>query len=64
MILGIYILTALGLSKKRYYHIIEVYDVPFKGSTATMVDLGKYEFKYLETGKITPEESFMNDYAE
>ena len=29
-----------------------------------MVDLGKYEFKYLYSGKITPEEWFMNAYAE
>ena len=29
-----------------------------------MVDLGTYEFKYLKSGKITPEESFMNDYTE
>ena len=29
-----------------------------------MVDLGMYEFKDSETGKITPEESFMNSYAE
>ena len=29
-----------------------------------MVDMGTYEFKYLETGKTTPKESFMNAYAE
>ena len=29
-----------------------------------MVDLGTYKSKYLNTGKITPEESFMNVYAE
>ena len=29
-----------------------------------MVDLGMYVFKYLNTGKITPEESFNNAYAE
>ena len=32
-------------------------------STAPMVDMVKYKFKYLNTGKITSEESFMNDYA-
>ena len=31
---------------------------------APMVDPGKYEFKSLETWKITPDESFMNAYAE
>ena len=35
-----------------------------KRSTATMVDLGMQKFKYLNTGKITPEESFMNAYTE
>ena len=29
-----------------------------------IVDLGTYEYKDLETGKITPEELFMNAYAE
>ena len=29
-----------------------------------MVDLGTYIFKYLNTGKNTPEESFTNAYTE
>ena len=29
-----------------------------------MVDIGTYEFKYLNTGEITPKEVFMNYYAE
>ena len=29
-----------------------------------MVDLGTYVFKYLNTGEITPQELFMNSYAE
>ena len=29
-----------------------------------MVDMGTYEFKYLNTGNITPEEQFTNAYAE
>ena len=29
-----------------------------------MVDLGMHKFKYLNTGKITPEESFMISYTE
>ena len=29
-----------------------------------MVDLVMHKFKYLNTGKITPEESFMNAYTE
>ena len=31
---------------------------------APMVGLGTYEFKILNMGKITPEESFTNAYAE
>ena len=29
-----------------------------------MVDLSTYEFKYLNTGEITPEKLFTNSYAE
>ena len=29
-----------------------------------MIDLGTYEFKILNKGKITSEELFMNDYTE
>ena len=29
-----------------------------------MVDLATYDYKYLNTGLITPKESFMNAYAE
>ena len=64
MILGRDLLTSLGLNLKLSDHIIEADDGPFKGSTAPMVDMGTYEFKDLETKKITPEESFMNAYAE
>ena len=60
MIIVRYILTALGLNLKLSDHIIEAENGTFKGSTALMVDLGPYESKYLNTGKITPEESFMN----
>ena len=46
VILGIYILTELGLSLKLYDHVIKAEYVPFKGSTAPMVDIGTYEFKF------------------
>ena len=36
--------------------VIEADDETFKGSAATMVDLGTYKFKDLNTGKIKPEE--------
>ena len=55
VILGRYLLTALWLNLKFSDHVIEVDDVTFQGSTATIVDPGTYEFKGLNTGKITPE---------
>ena len=62
MMLGVYLLTAFGLNLKSYYHVIEADDGPFKGSTAPMSYMGMYEFKILNTGKITPEELFTNAY--
>ena len=35
-----------------------------KGSSTSMIDLGKYEFKDFNTEEITPEESFMNAYTQ
>ena len=55
MILGRDILTALVLDLELSDYIIETNDGPIKGSTEPMVDLGTYEFKYLNTGNITPE---------
>ena len=55
MILGIYLLTELGLNLKFSDHVIEADDGTFKGSTTPMVDLGTYKFKILNTGEITPE---------
>ena len=63
MILGRDILTSLGLNLKFSYHVIEAGDGTFKGSTSPMVYLGEYEFKDLETGKITPEGLFMKAYT-
>ena len=45
-------------------HVVEGDGGPLKQSRAPMVDLGMNFFKYLNTGKITPEESFMNAYTE
>ena len=55
MILSRYLRTELGLNLQLSDHSITAYGEPFKGSTESMVDLGTYEFKDLETGKITPE---------
>ena len=48
MILGLYILTELGLNLKFSVSVIEVDNGPFKGSTTPMTDLGVYEFKKIK----------------
>ena len=45
IILGRDLLKDLGLNLNLSYHVIEADDGHFKGSTASMVDLGTYEFK-------------------
>ena len=62
MILDRYILAKLVLNIKLFKHSIEAGYGPLKGSTSPMIDLSVYEFKYLNTGNITPEESLMNSY--
>ena len=64
MILGRYLLTDLVLNLKLSDYIIGAYDGTFKGMMSPMVDLVKYEFKYLNTGKITPKELFTNACTE
>ena len=54
----------MGLNLKSSEHVIEADVVPLKGSTPPMVDMDTYQFKYLNTGKIIPEELFMNAYVE
>ena len=56
MTLGQDLLTYLGIIFKFSEHVIKADDGNFKGSTTPMVDWGVYIFKYLNTGKITPEE--------
>ena len=64
IILGRCLLTQLGLNLRLSYHVIKSYDRTLKGTTGSMVDLGMYECKYLNIGKITPDESFKNYYLE
>ena len=64
MVWGRDILPELVLKLKFSNHFIDGYGRPFKGSKSPMVDLGMYEFIYFETGKITPEELFMNAYSD
>ena len=63
MILGRDVLTELGLNIKLSEHVIKADDEPFNGYTPPMVDLVMYIFKYLNIGKIIPEESFTNAYV-
>ena len=49
------LLPVVGLNLKLYDHFIEADDEHFKWSTAPMVDMGTYEVKDLNTGRITPE---------
>ena len=62
-ILGRDLLTGLWLNLKVSEYVIEADDGTLKGSATTMVNVGTYIFKYLNTGKITPEESFTNAYV-
>ena len=62
MILGRDSLTGLVLNIRLYDHVIKADDGPLKVLTSPMADLGMYELKILNTGKITPEELFMNYY--
>ena len=64
MILGRYLLTELVFNLKLSEHVIKEYYGPFDRSTTPIVDLGTYIFKDLNTGKITPKESFDNAYSE
>ena len=50
--LYIEILSVLGLSLKYFKPVIKGVDRSFKGSKAPMIYLDKYEFKYLNMGKI------------
>ena len=56
MILGRYILKALGFNVKLSEHDTKSDYGPLKGSSALMINLGTYEFINLNTGKYTPKE--------
>ena len=64
IILGRYLLASLGLYLELFYHYIKGDDRMFERGTAPMVNLGTYEFKNLDTGKITHKEYFTNAYVE
>ena len=52
IILGRYILTTSVLNIELSDHVIKLDDGPLKGSTAPMVDMGTYESKKFNTGKL------------
>ena len=54
MILGRYLLTALGSNPNFSENLIKAENETLKVSSAPMVDLGTYEFIYVNTGIITP----------
>ena len=56
MILGRYILKALGFNVKLSEHDTKSDYGPLKGSTAPMIDMVTSSFKNLNTGNITPGE--------
>ena len=64
MILGRDLLTELGLNLKISNHSIKYHDRPSIGATAPTVDLGRYVFKDLNTGKIKLKESLTDAYSE
>ena len=64
MIIGWDIPIELVLNLKLSEHVIKVDDGHVKGYTTPMVDLGTYEFKYLNTGETAPEEFFTNAHVE
>ena len=64
VILGRYLLTVIVSHIKVSDNAIKSDYGPLKGSTALMVNIGWYIFKYLNTGKITPINFFINAYSE
>ena len=63
MILGRYLLAALGLDNKFSENIILGGDGLFKGCSEPMVYFSTYDFKPLTENKVKPKESFINVYV-
>ena len=57
-------INSIGKHFKIYEHVMERGGGMFEGLTSPMVDFGAYEFKYINTGKISPEEYYMSAYVE
>ena len=52
LILARYIFTAIGIHLKFSEHVIKADEFFLKGLTTPVVDLGPYEFKYLNKVKL------------
>ena len=63
MILGRYLLSALGLDIKFSDNVIHIGEGPYKGCYAPMVDVDNYNFNILTAKTFKPEESFINAYV-
>ena len=64
MILGRDMFTASVSNQKLSEHIIKADVGPLKELILPVVDFSTYKFKDLNTGEVTPEESFMNSYVD
>ena len=64
MILGIYLLTALGMDLKFSKNFVIGGYGPYEGCSAPMVDASNYNFNYLLDKAVKPEESFINSYLD
>ena len=63
MILGRERLKKIKITFKLYDDVVEADGGTFKESMAPIVDLGMNKIKYLNIGKITPDESCINAYT-
>ena len=63
MILGIDLLTALGLDLKFSENVIIGGKGPYEGCPSPMVDVSKYDFKSKTDKTVKLEESFANSYV-
>ena len=64
MILGIDLLTALGLYIKFSDNFIIGGEGEYEGLSAPMFDVSNYDFKSITDKTVKPEESFVNSYVD
>ena len=64
MILGRYLLTALGMYLKFDENVIIGSKGPHEGCSSPMVEIRNYGFTSITDKKVKPEESFINSYVD